>query len=166
MFTGNIKLILLSGLWLVFPSYNIYVLGDEILNSLELATLEEESQRFVMTDILEAREELVEPYFLCYNPTHKVITQKIGLNEFFSGFENIGHNEPLALFFYWILPKLENSLWEDPVEEESQRFVMTDILEAREELVEPYFLNEFFSGFENIGHNEPLALFFYWILPK
>lgn len=38
MFTRSIKLILLSGLWLVFPGYNIYVLGDEILNSLELAT--------------------------------------------------------------------------------------------------------------------------------
>lgn len=39
MFTQNIKLILYtSGLWLVFPSYNIYILGAEILNSLELAT--------------------------------------------------------------------------------------------------------------------------------
>ena len=25
-------------MWLVFPSYNIYILGAEILNSLELAT--------------------------------------------------------------------------------------------------------------------------------
>ncbi|KAJ5834910.1 hypothetical protein N7447_000936 [Penicillium robsamsonii] len=30
--------ILPNGLWLVFPSYNIYILGGEILNSLELAT--------------------------------------------------------------------------------------------------------------------------------
>lgn len=32
------ELILFSGMWLVFPSYNIYILGGEILNSLELAT--------------------------------------------------------------------------------------------------------------------------------
>ncbi|KAJ5499884.1 Emopamil-binding [Penicillium expansum] len=29
-----------------------------------------------------------------------------------------------------------------------------------------YWLNESFSGFENIGHNEPLTLFLYWILPN
>ncbi|KAJ5551408.1 hypothetical protein N7535_000642 [Penicillium sp. DV-2018c] len=29
-----------------------------------------------------------------------------------------------------------------------------------------YWLNEFFSGFDNIGHNAPLTLFFYWIIPN
>lgn len=29
----------------------------------------------------------------------------IGCNEFFSGFENIGHNDPLSLLFLWIIPK-------------------------------------------------------------
>ena len=28
-----------------------------------------------------------------------------GLNESFSGFENIGHNDPLSLLFLWIIPK-------------------------------------------------------------
>jgi hypothetical protein len=28
-----------------------------------------------------------------------------GLNEYFSDFDNIGHNEPLALIFLWIIPK-------------------------------------------------------------
>lgn len=28
-----------------------------------------------------------------------------GSNEFFSGFENIGHNDALSLFFLWIVPK-------------------------------------------------------------
>lgn len=28
-----------------------------------------------------------------------------GSNEFFSGFENIGHNDPLSLLFLWIIPK-------------------------------------------------------------
>lgn len=27
-----------SGLWIVFPSYNIYILGQEILSALETAT--------------------------------------------------------------------------------------------------------------------------------
>ena len=26
--------------------------------------------------------------------------------------------------------------------------------------------NEFFSGFDNIGHNDPLSLLFLWIIPK
>lgn len=29
-----------------------------------------------------------------------------------------------------------------------------------------YWLNEYFSGFENIGHNEPWDLFWLWIVPK
>ncbi|KAK3357893.1 hypothetical protein B0T25DRAFT_173835 [Lasiosphaeria hispida] len=29
-----------------------------------------------------------------------------------------------------------------------------------------YWLNESFSGFDNIGHNEPLQLFFLWIVPN
>ena len=28
-----------------------------------------------------------------------------GSNEFFSGFENIGHNDALSLFFLWVVPK-------------------------------------------------------------
>lgn len=28
-----------------------------------------------------------------------------GLNEYFSGFDNIGHNSPMALLFLWIIPK-------------------------------------------------------------
>lgn len=32
---------------------------------------EEESERFVVTNVLEAGEDLVEPYVLCYNPTCK-----------------------------------------------------------------------------------------------
>ncbi|TKA75922.1 hypothetical protein B0A49_04629 [Cryomyces minteri] len=31
-----------------------------------------------------------------------------GLNEYFSGFENIGHNDPFTLFFMWIIP---NGAW-------------------------------------------------------
>ncbi|PYH88671.1 hypothetical protein BO71DRAFT_364974 [Aspergillus ellipticus CBS 707.79] len=29
-----------------------------------------------------------------------------------------------------------------------------------------YWLNEVFSGFDNIGHNDPLTLIFYWIIPN
>lgn len=29
-----------------------------------------------------------------------------------------------------------------------------------------YWLNEAFSGFDNIGHNDAVTLFFYWIVPK
>ena len=29
----------------------------------------------------------------------------LGLNEYYSGFENIGHNDPLSLIFLWIIPK-------------------------------------------------------------
>jgi hypothetical protein len=29
----------------------------------------------------------------------------IGLNEFFSGFDNIGHNDAASLIFLWIIPK-------------------------------------------------------------
>ncbi|KAK5288266.1 hypothetical protein LTR16_003481 [Cryomyces antarcticus] len=29
-----------------------------------------------------------------------------------------------------------------------------------------YWLNEYFSGFENIGHNDPFTLFFMWIIPN
>ncbi|GAB1319845.1 C6 transcription factor [Madurella fahalii] len=29
-----------------------------------------------------------------------------------------------------------------------------------------YWLNEYFSGFDNIGHNTPLDLFFLWIIPN
>ena len=29
----------------------------------------------------------------------------LGLNEYFSGFENIGHNSPMALLVLWIIPK-------------------------------------------------------------
>ncbi|KAJ5818626.1 hypothetical protein N7474_004217 [Penicillium riverlandense] len=37
-FTLIVMWIIPNGLWIVFPTYNIYVLGAEILNSLELAT--------------------------------------------------------------------------------------------------------------------------------
>lgn len=29
-----------------------------------------------------------------------------------------------------------------------------------------YWLNEYFSGFENIGHNDPLSLIFLWLIPN
>lgn len=29
-----------------------------------------------------------------------------------------------------------------------------------------YWLNEAFSGFANIGHNEPLKLFIFWVIPN
>lgn len=29
----------------------------------------------------------------------------IGCNEFFSGFDNVGHNDALSLLFLWIIPK-------------------------------------------------------------
>ncbi|KAI9838029.1 MAG: hypothetical protein M1819_006183 [Sarea resinae] len=29
-----------------------------------------------------------------------------------------------------------------------------------------YWLNEYFSGWENIGHNDPLTLFFVWVIPN
>lgn len=32
---------------------------------------EEESERFIVTNVLEAGEDLVEPYVLCYNLTYK-----------------------------------------------------------------------------------------------
>jgi hypothetical protein len=31
-----------------------------------------------------------------------------GLNEVCSGFDNIGHNDPLSIFFLWVLP---NGAW-------------------------------------------------------
>ena len=30
-----------------------------------------------------------------------------GLNEYFSGFDNIGQNTPLRLIFLWIIPKYD-----------------------------------------------------------
>jgi len=30
---------------------------------------------------------------------------RTGCNEMFSGFANIGHNDPFTLIFMWILPK-------------------------------------------------------------
>lgn len=33
------------------------------------------------------------------------LTRSVGSNEFFSGFENIGHNDALSLLFLWIIPK-------------------------------------------------------------
>lgn len=35
----------------------------------------------------------------------KLLTQISGLNEYYSGFENIGHNDTLSLVFLWIVPK-------------------------------------------------------------
>lgn len=32
-----------------------------------------------------------------------------GLNEYFSGFDNIGHNPPMTLLFLWIIPKFVTS---------------------------------------------------------
>ena len=29
----------------------------------------------------------------------------LGLNEYYSGFENVGHNDPISLIFLWIIPK-------------------------------------------------------------
>ena len=37
-----------------------------------------------------------------------VLIQLSGLNEYFSKFENIGHNDPASLFFLWIIP---NGAW-------------------------------------------------------
>ena len=37
-----------------------------------------------------------------------VLTRLSGLNEYFSKFENIGHNDPVRLFFLWIIP---NGAW-------------------------------------------------------
>lgn len=28
-----------------------------------------------------------------------------GANEYYSGFDNIGHNSPLDIFYLWVLPK-------------------------------------------------------------
>lgn len=36
------------------------------------------------------------------------LTVLAGLNEVFSGFANIGHNEPSSIFFLWALP---NGAW-------------------------------------------------------
>lgn len=30
---------------------------------------------------------------------------RVGANEYFSGFDNIGHNPPMDLLFLWIIPK-------------------------------------------------------------
>lgn len=38
---------------------------------------------------------------MCY----VVLLTVAGLHEYFSGFDNIGHNPPLRLFFLWIIPK-------------------------------------------------------------
>lgn len=41
----------------------------------------------------------------------------VGLNEYYSGFDNIGHNPPMTLLFLWIIPKFvtsrpaEEGLW-------------------------------------------------------
>ena len=32
-------------------------------------------------------------------------TSHLGLNEYYSGFENVGHNDPMSLIFLWIVPK-------------------------------------------------------------
>lgn len=34
-----------------------------------------------------------------------ILIVQLGLNEFFSGFDNIAHNDPLTLLLYWIIPK-------------------------------------------------------------
>lgn len=41
------------------------------MGSLGEDPVEEESERFVVTNVLEAGEDLVEPYVLCYNLTYK-----------------------------------------------------------------------------------------------
>lgn len=41
------------------------------MSSLGEDPVEEESERFVVANILEAGEDLVEPYVLCYNLTYK-----------------------------------------------------------------------------------------------
>lgn len=33
----------------------------------------------------------------------------LGLNEYFSGFANIGHNDPVNLLFLWVIPKYVGS---------------------------------------------------------
>ncbi len=33
------------------------------------------------------------------------LMRNVVLNECFSGFENVGHNDPLSLLFLWIIPK-------------------------------------------------------------
>lgn len=33
------------------------------------------------------------------------MTKLAGLNEYYSGFSNIGHNDLLSLVFLWIIPK-------------------------------------------------------------
>lgn len=30
---------------------------------------------------------------------------RVGLNEYYSGFRHIGHNDPLSLVFLWLIPK-------------------------------------------------------------
>ncbi|CAG8415766.1 unnamed protein product [Penicillium salamii] len=39
---------------------------------------------------------------------NKVVAGRIGLNEYCSGFDNVGHNDPLTLTLYWIIP---NGAW-------------------------------------------------------
>lgn len=34
--------------------------------------------------------------------------RELGLHEYFSGFANIGHNDPMTLLIYWIIP---NGAW-------------------------------------------------------
>ena len=43
--------------------------------------------------------------FFSSSPPHAAHSNHAGLNEYFSGFDNIGHNDLYALVFLWIIPK-------------------------------------------------------------
>lgn len=40
--------------------------------------------------------------------TRADVLTAVGLNEYFSSFDNIGHNPPMTLLFLWIIPKFVN----------------------------------------------------------
>lgn len=42
---------------------------------------------------------------ICLSDPDIWVLINVGLNEFFSGFENIGHNDPFTLILMWIIPK-------------------------------------------------------------